>query len=344
MNLKIGDKVKFLNDKGEGVIAAFSDKKTALVLSDDGFEIPYLIKELLKIEDETPVTKYSNDAEDDIDEMSVNQASIDEKIEENDDPVEDEEVVFAVQLLPQSTKLISYLINSSSYHLYYTVSEIKEGENLIFSHGLLEPDTKVRLGRLFPANINENMNLRASMIFFGTSFYRHLSPVQKKINLDLQEILNGHLLKENDYFDEESAVYTVYDFNKVEEVPFQNKVVNKEQLIRETETPLTTTPIIEKPKKSGNLEEVDLHIEAITDDYKDLSNGEILDIQMSRFKTSLETAIIHKTKKIVFIHGLGNGRLKLRIRRAIEQEYPRLRYQDASFKEYGYGATLVIIP
>ena len=50
MNFRKGDKVKFLNDVGQGEIIRFQDKNIAIVLNEDGFEIPVLMSELLKIE------------------------------------------------------------------------------------------------------------------------------------------------------------------------------------------------------------------------------------------------------------------------------------------------------
>ncbi len=92
-----------------------------------------------------------------------------------------------------------------------------------------------------------------------------------------------------------------------------------------------------------DVEEVDLHINRILPDHKNLTSGEILEAQMARFTTALEGAIRNGQKKIVFIHGRGEGKLKYEIRKKLESDYPRLTFQDASFKEYGYGATLVII-
>jgi dsDNA-specific endonuclease/ATPase MutS2 len=57
----------------------------------------------------------------------------------------------------------------------------------------------------------------------------------------------------------------------------------------------------------------------------------------------LEGAIKSKVKRIVFIHGVGNGKLKFELRKLLDTTYAKLRYQDASFKEYGYGATLVML-
>ena len=98
-----------------------------------------------------------------------------------------------------------------------------------------------------------------------------------------------------------------------------------------------------KHRPVPSIEEIDLHIRSILQDYQELSSGEILGVQMARFTTALEGAIKHKQKKIVFIHGKGAGKLKYEMQKKLKEDYPGLKYQDASFKEYGYGATLVII-
>ena len=74
-----------------------------------------------------------------------------------------------------------------------------------------------------------------------------------------------------------------------------------------------------------------------------MSNGEIVETQLARFETSLETALRGNAQKIVFIHGVGNGKLKYELRKKLDKNYPDIRYQDASFKEYGYGATMVYL-
>ncbi len=70
----------------------------------------------------------------------------------------------------------------------------------------------------------------------------------------------------------------------------------------------------------------------------------MLTIQLNHFRKNLEEAILDKNiKKVIFIHGVGNGTLKLELRRILAKEYSHYDYQDASFKEYGYGATMVIL-
>ena len=91
--------------------------------------------------------------------------------------------------------------------------------------------------------------------------------------------------------------------------------------------------------------EVDLHIEKLLDSYNTMTNHEMLTYQMDHFRKELESALKNKDKiaRIVFIHGLGNGTLKLQLRKQLDDMYPFLYYQDASFAEYGFGATMVML-
>lgn len=95
-------------------------------------------------------------------------------------------------------------------------------------------------------------------------------------------------------------------------------------------------------KQEQNIWEVDLHIEELTDDYKHLTNGEIVDIQLRHARTIIDKARKNKINKIVFIHGKGKGTLRQELLNLL-MGYTFLEYYDASFKRYGGGATEVRI-
>ena len=50
-----------------------------------------------------------------------------------------------------------------------------------------------------------------------------------------------------------------------------------------------------------------------------------------------------KGQKIVFIHGKGDCVLRKSILQELKYKYKNYESQDASFREYGFGATMVII-
>ena len=49
MRVKVGDTVRFLNEKGEGVVKAFISSVKARVETTEGFEIEVPIKELVPL-------------------------------------------------------------------------------------------------------------------------------------------------------------------------------------------------------------------------------------------------------------------------------------------------------
>ena len=74
-----------------------------------------------------------------------------------------------------------------------------------------------------------------------------------------------------------------------------------------------------------------------------MSAGDILNYQIDIFKKTLEQYKKKKGQKIVFIHGKGEGVLRQALIHELKYRYKQYTYQDASFKEYGYGATQVTI-
>ncbi|MCB9187772.1 MAG: hypothetical protein H6599_00680 [Flavobacteriales bacterium] len=89
--------------------------------------------------------------------------------------------------------------------------------------------------------------------------------------------------------------------------------------------------------------EIDLHIEELIDSHHGMTNGEILSVQMANFKRQLNIAIRRKVKKLIVIHGVGEGTLRTEIRTELLMNYPDFEHHDASYRNYGYGATEIIL-
>lgn len=126
---------------------------------------------------------------------------------------------------------------------------------------------------------------------------------------------------ENSSFNDEIALKlnadknsnSINNFNK--KIRHFNKINNKERLV------------------------IDLHIEKLIDSHFGMSNSQILNIQMSHFKSFLNCSIAKKSRKIIVIHGVGEGVLRHEIRKELDIYHPNFEFQDASYDEFGYGAT-----
>lgn len=106
-----------------------------------------------------------------------------------------------------------------------------------------------------------------------------------------------------------------------------------------------------KPKKSVRTKpkarfeptmEVDLHIHQLTKSTKNMGNYDMLSLQLDTAKHKLEYAMKNRIQKIVFIHGVGEGVLKMELEYLFNR-YDNLKYYDANYQKYGVGATEVYI-
>lgn len=84
---------------------------------------------------------------------------------------------------------------------------------------------------------------------------------------------------------------------------------------------------------------IDLHIEKLLDDFKNLSNGEILQYQVNEFEKYYELALAHRQPMLTVIHGLGSGRLRDEIHDILRHRKPVKYFVNQYHPNYGYGAT-----
>lgn len=94
---------------------------------------------------------------------------------------------------------------------------------------------------------------------------------------------------------------------------------------------------------TGAFSEVDLHMHQLVDSQVGLSPAAIIELQLAHFERLLRIGIQQRTKRMVFIHGVGQGVLRHEIWTRIEQFYPRCSCRSADPRKYGSGATEIWI-
>ncbi|MDR5592029.1 Smr/MutS family protein [Christiangramia sediminicola] len=98
-----------------------------------------------------------------------------------------------------------------------------------------------------------------------------------------------------------------------------------------------------KPKeRSAPPMEVDLHIHQLVKSSRNMSNHEMLNLQLDTARHKLEFAMRKRIQKIVFIHGVGEGVLKMELEYLLGR-YSNIKFYDADYQKYGLGATEVYI-
>jgi hypothetical protein len=350
MKFNVGDTVRFLNETGGGKITRLENKGYIYVMTDDGFEIPVSANELIM---QTPA--FSNPEIKDFvgDEIARTDktryrppATVERKVDMDtvlpENVHSDAKIILALGFVPENidavfkTTINSYLINDSDYFLFYKVGYQEHGKYLYLKSGEIEPNTKCFLSDFSVSRLSRINLVHIQALAVCTGQYFKSRPIDEEINVTHYDFTKNHHYNVNEYFDEKALILDIIPAGKRHDKNTTDNQVN--DLLNGN-----TGMIKENHSKTQIVDnmEVDLHIEALREDYSHLTNGEILRIQMHRFRSALEEGISNKAKRIVFIHGVGNGILKLELRNELKRSYPEYTYQDASFKEYGFGATLV---
>lgn len=126
------------------------------------------------------------------------------------------------------------------------------------------------------------------------------------------------------YGDQSNAIGDDFDASNIEDYGTINNAANDVDDIR----------------KYSDYWEIDLHIHEILESEAGLTNREMLDHQIYAFRKFYRKAREKRIRKIIVIHGVGQGVLKNEVRDYLEGQ-EALSFYDADFREYGKGATAV---
>ncbi len=84
---------------------------------------------------------------------------------------------------------------------------------------------------------------------------------------------------------------------------------------------------------------IDLHIEKLSNDWKHLSNYEILSLQLKTFEKYYHLALVHHQHSLIVIHGVGEGRLRDEIHDKLRLKNEVKSFVNQYDARFGYGAT-----
>jgi dsDNA-specific endonuclease/ATPase MutS2 len=74
-----------------------------------------------------------------------------------------------------------------------------------------------------------------------------------------------------------------------------------------------------------------------------MSNFEMLTLQLKEFEKYYELAVAHHLSSIIFIHGLGTGRLRDDLHELLRLKKEVKTFVNQYHPSYGYGATEVYL-
>ena len=354
--------MRFLFETGGGIVKGFQGKDIALVEDENGFSIPMLIRECVVIdtneynfEKKTVAPKKEEPKK-----TAKSTASLRHEDEEEDfepqvtyrpmERREGEKLNVALAFVPVDIKQISttifeaYIVNDSNYYLSYLYASPAAGGMKLRSQGIIEPNTKLFIEEFGREELNSMERVCVQLLPFKEN-----KPFALKLALNIERRIDTvkfyklHLFRENPFFDEGALIYdVVVDDKPVKEI-FTDAEEVKVAILGKKDADAPKPQQKPKLTKGSDILEVDLHIEELLETTAGMNAFDILNHQLDVVRRTLDENIKYKGKKIVFIHGKGEGVLRNAIGQELRKKYPRCLSQDASFQKYGFGATMVII-
>lgn len=373
--MKIGDKVRFLSEVGGGVVTGFQEKDIVLVEDADGFDIPMPVRECVVIETDdynvpTPAARAAKKRMENQSAARTDAATMEASSSalgsgwKAEHPVKPQVSVYRqpevkggdvlnvyLAFVPEDIKAVSttpfeaYLVNDSNYYMYYTYLSAEGKSWTTRSHGLLEPNTKFLLEEFEKSELNDREHVAVQLVAFKDNRAFAMKPaVNVEIRIDTVKFYKLHTFRQTDFFETPALMYDVVK----NDLPAKQVYVSAEDLQdalmkkKTVEHPSAPRTIVKRGGKNEIIE-VDLHIGELLDDTHGMSNREMLNYQLDKFREVMEQYKNKREQRIVFIHGKGDGVLRKALLDEMKRKYSACKTQDASFQEYGFGATMVTI-
>jgi hypothetical protein len=354
MEMKIGDRVKFLNQTGGGIISKIISPSMVKVSIEDGFEIPTMVSELLKLDStEKSSVFFTKQPIQEQKTVDVSEEESVEKISPLLNRAGYKSIPKGVYMVfhPHNQKwlitglLDIFIVNNTDYQVLY--SYFLSEDNGLFTgmdFDVIPDMSKVYLQTIDRNEVGSWNKGLIQLLFHDEGPGKVLLPASS--NFDIKE---SRFIKEDNYKDtsliEGKALYfSLLELSKQGNI--SGNYSETKQGKHETEhigaSQYKEAPIIDKHRISPGTAEVDLHIEELVADGNKIDTEQILKIQLDYFTRTLESAIANKYFKVIFIHGVGNGTLKSEIKFLLDT-YEGLNYTQASQKVYGVGAIEVNI-
>jgi hypothetical protein len=360
MNFKVGDKVKFLNESGGGEIKKIISSNLVSVQIDDGFEIPTLITELIKVDEEpeTPKMMFTQQQFRRQPPAPTETSDDDENYYEDGrvSPLEifrsrgDDKKGIYLAFVPHDQKwlltglLDIYLVNYSEYEALFSLFLRKpNGAWEGVDYDVIKQNSKILLDTIKREEIEKWSYGIFQILFHKDLSSKVLSPLSSVFSFKPTKLYHENAYQNSVFISGKAFLLIVCELalHPVVAVSELNEKFD-EEVLQQTAKMKKPEEFINKHKTSPREAVVDLHIEELLDNYSKMTNHEILNYQLNYFTKCLESGVNNYLTKITFIHGIGDGVLKARMLEILK-EYDNVQTKDASMHQFGYGAFDVLI-
>ena len=379
--MKIGDKVRFLSEVGGGRVSGFQGKDIVLVEDEDGFEIPTSVHDVVVVEQDdyamgkmisAKMEAQQKAEEHAATELHQDSRSIKSILNDHDEQTDmhvdeydaaDREITFRAPVQEREggnklsaylafvpvdikeithTRFETYIVNDSNYYIHYSYLVAEGNAWTLKSVGEVEPNTKLFIEEFGREVLNDMGRIGVQLTAYKKDKPFLLKPaIDVQFRIDPVKFYKLHVFEENEFFEQPSLLFTIVDNDEVARPLVVDSKRLKEQMYKD-EKIIAHEGKKKRQKDDGTLV-IDLHADELLETTAGMNAADILHYQLDVFMKTMDENKKKKGQKIVFIHGKGEGVLRHALVHELNYRYKSCTYQDASFQEYGYGATQVTI-
>lgn len=312
--MNIGDKVRMLRGREEGVVTRFLDGKLVEIEIEDGFRIPVLQSELAIVSTEESA--------------QFKKPVLSDQTKQPAKELIASKGVYLAFVIINDNALALYLVNNTDLDMPYTIGETQQEKYKGLQAGLLKRKTTVKVQEVTTQNFENWPAYLLQMLFFKEGIIQLQEPLVKKIRFRANSFFKSK--QPSPLLGKDAYLFQVdKDTLEIQPQKIVDALLKDDKILPENKT-------IPAPSR-----EVDLHIEKLSKDYNKMSNAEILQLQLQTFEKTLEQAIANGMDEITFIHGVGNGIMRMEIHKRLSKNSQVQFFKDAMKEKFGYGATLV---
>lgn len=344
---KVGDIVRFLNSTGGGRIVKI-ENGIAHVEDQDGFEVPALLKECVVVADASTTSTTTATKSQTKESVNAPEPEL-PKIETDHGEKINVVMAFEASNLKSlsNSEFDAVLVNDSNYFLNFSFATRSEDDNKweLRRAGIIEPNIVLSMCTIKGSELNcIDRALLQFIAYKDDKAYEMKSPVSVETKIDNTKFFKFHCYKNNPYFDEPVIAIDIVK-DDCTSTPFEIDAKELKEAMREKNQSSTPPRKISKSSRiaKNDIIEVDLHINELLDNTKGMSTADILNYQIDEFRKVMDANLHRHGQRIVFIHGKGEGVLRNALLKELNHRYKGHDVSDTSFREYGFGATQVVI-
>lgn len=339
--MNIGDKVRLLRAKEQGVVSRFLPGDMIEIEIEDGFRIPVMRSELV------PVSPLEAERL-----LKTSTYAPQKPVAPPAPVVLANQGIYLAFVPVNDREYTLHLVNNTDWDFPYVLGEesaaVGGGVQFVgLQSGVLKPKSQQKTNDLYAhAKFEDWPTFVVQGLWFRAGKSSLRQPLVKRFKARAATLFKTKVtvpvLNQPGFQTQLDA-----EGNEPPAQPMTNRPTPKPTTIRPED--LKAEMLKPKSETAGISVErpsavVDLHIEAL------LPKGtgsrtptDLLKLQLETFDKALENAIASGMSDITFIHGVGSGALKTELHRRLGQ-HPNVRFfEDAQKQKFGYGATKVTI-